>query len=95
MLNKKTLNQISRGIRAAEQVRNAYFSSQHRGNGIDGLSGSQDRALLLNDILSVLVNFYPGTARNRLANSLELSSKYLRNYKTLKTYAGTILKQLD
>lgn len=95
MLDKKTMNQISRGIRAAEQVRNAYRSSPHRGSASDGLSISRDKTVLLSEVLTALAGFYPNSAKNRLSASLELSSRFLRNYRIIKNYAGGILKQLD
>jgi hypothetical protein len=95
MLDKKTLDQISRGIRAAERVRNAYRTSPHRGSSSSELSVSRDKSVLLSEVLNALGDFYPNNAKNRLSASLELSSRFLQNYRNIKIYAGSILKQLD
>lgn len=87
MIDRKMLNQISRGIQAAEHVRNVYDTSIRSSSNAVVV---QDRVSLLAETLSAVAEYYPGPAGSRLTEALERSNKYCRNYRDVKNHFRSV-----
>ncbi len=83
MIDKKFLDQVARGIQAAERVRYAYHSSLRAGSGVPG---TYDKVTMLNNVLAAITDYCPAGSRTSISEALETSSRYCSNYRNVKNH---------
>lgn len=82
-MDGKILNQVAKGIQAAERVRGALNAGEaSRSRQLAG----QERISMLTGTLSAVAEFYPGSSGRQFAEALEKSSIYCGQYRAAKNH---------